>query len=32
MVEIDETEVGELVAGDSGVELGFGWFSTRGAV
>lgn len=32
MVESDETEVGELFAGVSGVELGFGGFSTKGAV
>lgn len=32
MVEIDETEVGELFAGVSGVELGFGGFSTKGTV
>lgn len=32
MVETDETEVGELFAGVSGVELGFGGFSTKGTV
>lgn len=32
MVEIEETEVGELFAGVSEVELGFGRFSTEGTV